>query len=418
MKRFFASTLILLLSLVAGYHILSIWRGVSLSQTNLSRERLLKASRVTPSNPDPFYRLGLFYQWDIRNIDLKESLHYFRKAIERNPLEQEYWLNLARIFQRMGESKASERALKNAILLFPAGYQGRWATGNLLLQQGALEKALPHFSYILAHYPNQSHVVYDVLEKTVNDSDFILEKLVPKDPVSFKQYLSYLYESDDKESAQKAWQKRDSFAYKPDRNETLRHIEFLISRGELNEAFLIWKARLQEEGLSSPSDNNLITNSGFEKEKILGGGFDWKIQEVPGAKISFDHSVVFEGKSSLKVVFDGKENVDFQHVYQFVPIKPNTEYLLKANMKTQAITTKSGLKIEISGVGPGFHKESESLIGDNEWKELTFPFRTPAQSQGGLVRVRRNRTDKFDRFISGTVWIDNFSLTETKRSRE
>jgi tetratricopeptide (TPR) repeat protein len=163
MKRFFASTLILLLSLVAGYHILSIWRGVSLSQTNLSREGLLKASRVTPSNPDPFYRLGLFYQWDIRNIDLKESLHYFRKAIERNPLEQEYWLNLARIFQRMGESKASERALENAILLFPAGYQGRWATGNLLLQQGALEKALPHFSYILAHYPNQSHVFYDVL---------------------------------------------------------------------------------------------------------------------------------------------------------------------------------------------------------------------------------------------------------------
>jgi hypothetical protein len=417
MKRFFASTLILLLSLVAGYHILSIWRGVSLSQTNLSREGLLKASRVTPSNPDPFFKLSFFYQWDIRNINLEESVHYLGKAIERNPLEQEYWLNLARIYKRLGDHSASEKALENAIRVFPTAYQGRWVSGNLFLQEGSMEKALPHFSYILLHYPNQSHVVYDVLEKTVNDSDFILEKLVPKDPVSFKQYLSYLYESDDKESAQKAWQKRDSFAYKPDRNETLRHIEFLISRGELNEAFLIWKARLQEEGLSSPSDNNLITNSGFEKEKILGGGFDWKIQEVPGAEISFDHSVVFEGKSSLKVVFDGKENVDFQHVYQFVPLKPNTEYVLKANMKTQAITTKSGLKIEISGVGPGFHKESESLIGDNEWKELTFPFRTPAQSQGGLVRVRRNRTDKFDRFISGTVWIDNFSLTETKRSR-
>ena len=416
MKRFFASTLILLLSLVAGYHILSIWRGVSLSQTNLSREGLLNASRVTPSNPDLFYRLGLFYQWDIRNIDLKESLHYFRKAIERNPLEQEYWLNLARIFQRMGESKASERALENAILLFPAGYQGRWATGNLLLQQGALEKALPHFSYILAHYPNQSHVVYDVLEKTVNDSDFILEKLVPKDPVSFKQYLSYLYESDDKESAQKAWQKRDSFAYKPDRNETLRHIEFLISRGELNEAFLIWKARLQEEGLSIPSDGNLMTNGGFEKEKILGGGFDWKIQEVPGTEISFDPSTTFEGRRSLKIIFSGKENVDFAHVYQFVPLKPNTEYVLKAKMKTKEVTTKSGLKIEISGVGPAFYKASEPLIGDNDWRELLVAFRTPAQSQGGLVRIRRDRTDKFDRYISGTVWLDNVSLTEKKWS--
>jgi len=414
MRRFFSSTLILFISLVVGYQILSIWRGVSLYQKNLSKESLLKAMQAIPSNPDPFYRLGLFYQWDIRNIDLKQSLHYLKKAIERNPLEQDYWLNVAKVFQRMGESKASERALENAIRVFPAGYKGRWVTGSLLLQQGTLEKAIPHFSYILDNYPNQSHMVYDVLGKAANDSDFILERLVPKNPVSLKQYLSYLYESGDRESAQKAWQKKDSFAYKPDRNETLRHIEFLISRGELNEAFLIWKARLQEEGLLSPSDSNLITNGGFEKEKILGGGFDWKIEKIPGAEVAFDPSMAFEGKGSLKIVFNGKENVDFAHVYQFVPLKPNIEYVLKVNMKTQAVTTKSGLKIEVSGVGPAFYKASESLIGDNEWKELMVAFRTPAQSQGGLVRIRREKTAKFDRFISGTVWIDNFSLTETK----
>jgi len=415
MKRFFFSILVLIISLVVGYQILCIWRGISLYQINLSKESLLKATRAVPSNPDPFYRLGLFYQWDIRNIDLKESLNYFRKAIERNPLEQDYWLNLAKIFHRMGESKASERALENAILLFPAGYQGRWVTGNLLLQQGTFEKAFPHFSYILDHYPNQSHVVYDVLVRAVNDPDFILERLVPKDPTSIKQYLSYLYEAGDNESAQKAWQKRDLFAYKPDRDETLRHIEFLNSRGELNGAFLIWKARLQEEGLDSPSDSNLMTNGGFEKDKILGGGFDWKIEKVPGADISIDPSSALEGKRSVKVVFNGKENVDFYHVYQFVSLKPNTEYMLKANIKTQAITTKSGLKIEISGVGPAFYKASDPLVGDNEWKELMVAFRTPPQSQGGLVRIRRERTDKFDRFISGTVWIDNFSLTEKSR---
>jgi len=415
MRRFFSSTIILLISLVVGYEILSIWRGLSLYQTNLSKESLLKATRAVPSNPDPFYRLGLFYQWDLRNIDLKESFNYLKKAIERNPLEQDYWLNLAKIFQRMGESKASERALENAILLFPAGYQGRWVAGNLLLQQGAFEKALPHFSYILDHYPNQSHVVYDVLGRAVNDSDFILERLVPKDPTSLKQYLSYLYEAGDKESAQKAWQKRDLFAYKPDRNETLRYIEFLISRGSLNEASLIWKARLQEEGLPIPSDGNWMTNGGFEKEKILGGGFDWKIEKVPGADTSFDLSSALEGKRSVKIVFNGKENVDFYHIYQYVPLKPNTEYVLKANMKTQAVTTKSGLKIEISGIGPAFYKASDPLVGDNEWRELMVAFRTPPQSQGGLVRIRRERTEKFDRFISGTAWIDNFSLTEKSR---
>jgi hypothetical protein len=415
MRRLFFSILILFISLVAGYQILSIWRGFSLYQTNPSKESLLKATQTLPSYPDPLYQLGLFYQWDIRNADLKESLHYLLKAIEKNPLEQQYWLNLAKVFQRMGESRASQKALENATLLFPDGYHGRWVAGNILLQQGDLEKALPHFSYILANYPNQSSMVYDVLGKAIDDPDFILERLLPKDPASLRQYLSYLYEAGDKEVAQKAWQKRDLFAFRPDRNETLRHIDFLISRADINGAFLIWKARLQEEGLSIPSDGNLITNGGFEKEKILGGGFDWKIGKVPGAEISFDPSMTFEGKFSLKIVFNGKENVDFAHVYQFVPLKPDTEYVLKANMKTQAVTTKSGLKIEISGIGPAFYKASEPLIGDNEWKELMVTFRTPAQSQGGLVRIRRERTGKFDRFISGTVWLDHFSLKETSK---
>lgn len=412
MKRLFFSILILIVSSIFIYYILSFWRGISLYQTNLSRETLLNAIRAIPSNPDPYYRLGLFYQWDMLHVDLRESLNYLKEAIRRNPLEQEYWINVARIYARRGEHQASERALENVIRVFPASYQGRWVSGNLLLQQGALEKALPHFSYLLANYPNQSPMVYDVLGKATDDSDFILEKLVPKNPVSLKQYLSYLYEVGDKELVQKAWQKRDAFAYQPDRNETLRHIEFLISRGELSEAFQIWKARLREEGLPPSSESNLITNGGFEKEKILGGGFDWKIEKVPGVEISFDPSTTLEGKRSLKIVFNGKENVHFHHVHQFVSLKPDTEYILKANMKTQAVTTKSGLKIEISGIGPAFYKASESLVGDNEWRELTVAFRTPPQSQGGWVGVRRERTDKFDRYISGTVWIDHVRLTE------
>ena len=412
MKRIFFPLLAVIVSLAAGYYIICIWRGISLYPINLSKENLLRATQLTPSNPDPFFKLSFFYQWDIRNINLEESVHYLGKAIERNPLEQEYWLNLARIYKRLGDHSASEKALENAIRVFPTAYQGRWVSGNLFLQEGSMEKALPHFSYILLHYPNQSHLVYDVLGKAINDSDFVLERVVPKDPSSFKQYLSFLYEMGDKESVQKAWKKKEAFGYKPDRDETLQHIEFLIAHKEISEAFQVWKVRLREEGLPVPYDSNLITNGRFEKEKILGGGFDWKIEKVSGAEVSFDPSVALEGKRSLKIVFNGKENVDFYHIYQFVPLKSNTEYVLKANMKTQAVTTKSGLKIEVSGVGPTFHGVSETLTGDNEWRELIVTFRTPAQSQGGLVRIRRERTDKFDRLIRGTVWIDNVSLTE------
>ena len=125
--------------------------------------------------------------------------------------------------------------------------------------------------------------------------------------------------------------------------------------------------------------------------------------------------MAFEGKRSLKIVFNGKENVDFYHVYQFLPLKSDTEYVLRANVKTQAVTTKSGLKIEVTGIGQAFQSLSEALTGDNEWRELIVSFRTPAPLQGGLVRIRRDKTDKFDRIVSGTVWIDQVSLTEKSK---
>ena len=212
--------------------------------------------------------------------------------------------------------------------------------------------------------------------------------------------------------AKRAWQRKDSYGFKSGREETIRYIELLIGHGELNEGFEIWKEALREEGLKVPSDGNLITNGGFEQDKLLGGGFDWKIANVKGADVSFDSSVAFEGKRSLRIAFDGKENVNFCHVYQYVALRPETEYLLKTVVKSEKITTRSGVKIEIIGIKPRLYSGSEPIMGSNEWKELSITFKTPAGSEGGLVRVRREETQKLDRFIAGTVWIDGFQLRE------
>ena len=190
MRKLIASFLILSVSILSAYSILILWKGVHLYLANPSKERLLKAARFTPSNPNLFYRLALHYQWNMEASDLKASLHFLWKAIERNPIEQSHWLSLAKVLNRMGDVKASERAMEKAALVFPTGYMGRWTTANLLVQQGALERALPHFSYILAHFPEQRRLVYEVLVKAVQDQDVILEKVIPADPSALNHYLN------------------------------------------------------------------------------------------------------------------------------------------------------------------------------------------------------------------------------------
>lgn len=414
MKKFLGQLLIVVFSLVIAYQIISIWRGFHLYQVSPSKDRLEKAIQISPSNPDPYYRLALFYQLDLQNIDLNNSLRYFEKAIERNPFEQQYWLGLAKTLHRLGEREDSQKALENAVRVFPTGYQGRWVSANLLLQQDEFEKALPHINYILQNYPNQTGLLYDLLDKVIGDRDLIFEKVVPKDSFSMMRYLHFLYEVGDRESAQKVWAKKSSYGWRPDRGETIRYIDFLIGHGSLQEAHQAWITMLQEEGIPIEKDGNLISNGSFEKKHTFDAGFDWRMGKVKGVEITIDPTTAFEGKASLKMVFDGKENVDFYHLYQYVAWKPGTEYILKCIMKTNGVTTKSGLKIEVLGVGPPLHQSSESLIGDNDWKELAITFRTPINSQGGIVRVRREKTDKFDRFISGTVWVDRFSLMEKR----
>jgi hypothetical protein len=356
--------------------------------------------------------MSLFHEWEMKSIDPEESLRFLKEAIERNPFEQRYWLNLAQLLHLKGDRKGSEQALEKAISVFPTGYRGRWVSGSLLLQQGSFEKAFPHFAYILSHYPNRSRLVYEVSSRAIDDKGLLFERLIPRDPSSINRYIAYLCEIRDNESAKTAWRKKVSYGFKSSREETIRYIEFLIGHGDLNEGFEVWKEALREEGLKIPSDGNLMTNGGFEQDKLLGGGFDWKIGKVKGAEISFDSSVALEGKRSLKIAFDGKENVNFYHVYQYVALRPETEYLLKTSIKSDTITTRTGVKIEIIGIGPRLYSASESVTGNNEWKELTLTFKTPGGSKGGLVRVRREETQKLDRFIAGTVWIDGFQLRE------
>lgn len=417
-KRLSISILVLVALFLASYFILRAWKGTHLLQSSPSKENFLRTIRLIPSSPDPYHRMSLFHEWEMKSIDPEESLRFLREAIERNPFEQRYWLDLAQLLHLKGERKGSEQALEKAVSVFPTGYRGRWVSGTLLLQHGSFDKALPHFTYILSHYPNRSRLVYEISTRAIGDKDLLTERLIPRDPSSINRYIGYLCEKGDYELAKKTWEKKVSYGFKSARAETIRYIELLIGKGKLNEGFEAWKEALREEGLTIPADGNLVTNGAFEQDKLLGGGFDWKIGKVKGAEISFDSSVASDGKRSLKIAFDGKENVNFYHVYQYVPLRPETEYLLRTSMKSDKITTRSGVKIEIIGIGPRLYSASEPVTGTNEWNVMTLAFKTPAGSQGGMVRVRREETQKLDRFIGGTVWIDDVQLREKTNQRK
>ncbi len=414
MKKKLGLVILLAGLIFAGLKIVSLWQESYPLGVDSVPEDFLKASRRGSLNPDPFFRLGLFYQWDIGSTDLERAFHFLGEAIRRSPLNQEYWLSLAGILKRRGEAGKAEKALEKAIAAAPQSYPGHWGAANSLLQMGGHEKALGHYAFILAHYPDKSSLVFDVLERAHENSEPVIERVIPKTPAAFSGYVSYLYETGNLDRLKRVWNKGPSFGFQPDRAQTIRYVDSLISRGDFAEAYQAYVARLRMEGRTVPREGNFMVNGGFEEMPGLGGGFDWRISAPPGAEVSFSRETFWEGKMSLKVSFNGKENVDFHHVFQFAAWKPNRNYILQAKVKTRGLTTQSGIQLDVYGVGKPFYASSEVLTGDQDWRDLKVSFRTPEQSQGGVVRIRRAKTEKLDRFIEGEVWFDDVRLTEAR----
>ena len=110
-----------------------------------------------------------------------------------------------------------------------------------------------------------------------------------------------------------------------------------------------------------------------------------------------------DGLASFLVTFNGKENVDYSHLWHWLPVRKGASYNLRFWMKTEAVSTDEGMFVEIDG------RASEKQIGSNDWKQIDIPF--TARTELVTVRLRRVPSKKLDNLLKGKVWVDGFSLT-------
>jgi len=156
--------------------------------------------------------------------------------------------------------------------------------------------------------------------------------------------------------------------------------------------------------LASPS--NLVVNGGFE-EKILDGGFDWIYVAKPHVDVAIDTSEFHSGARSLSISFDGRNPGD-AGIYQFIPVKPNTEYKFTAAYRTEDILTASGPRFSISDAYSDIsYLLTDDVMGTSPWRQQQSQFRTGPSTDLLLLRVARQPAAPL---IKGKLWIDDLRL--------
>jgi len=192
------------------------------------------------------------------------------------------------------------------------------------------------------------------------------------------------------------------------------YLDALIQRRDVDRLTAAWAAlctRFPQDVCARESSPNLITNGDFAFAP-LNGGLDWRVIQVQGAAVSEDASVGVTGSKSLRIEFNGNQNLEYGHVLQYVPVTPNTAYKFSAHMRAQGITTDSGPRFEVlDAYDPSkLFVSTENIIGTSDWSAHHLEFKTTADTHMLIVKIARPASHKFDNQLAGTIWIAHVTL--------
>lgn len=362
---------------------------------------------LNPSDAGLNYRLARFYHiLTLGDGERVKSLYI--KSLELNPLLSSSWLGLSEMFVENGEKQKALATLERISELTPLSISYLWEESILALRLGDESMAMKDLNIVAKADPGKRNRVFDVCWEVIGDPELILSNVISDETLS--DYLGYLISKGKLDETFPVWKRMKLIGTVPD-EVAFSYIEFLIGKDRGPQAFSIWSGMFgKREG------DSLIWNGGFEKEP-LGKGFDWRIQKTDGVGIDFDWRRRFQGTRSLRLEFDGRHNVDFYHVYQIVPVEPDTDYLLTSYMATQEITTTNGIAWEVlCHPKGGMVKATEPLTGTTGWKRVELSFHTFADCKSVLLRLRRYESMKLDKYISGTAWVDDVKLIKVGSS--
>ena len=335
--------------------------------------------------------------------DAPAAATYYRRAVTDDPLFIDAWIALARAELARGDSDAAGK-----ILVFVNGLARdvrRWKwPQTLLANELGMEKILvENVNYLVAHGQKLNDAFYmtDVYFKGQ-----VKAVLAVLDDAGKTAYLGWLMRFKRVADAMTVWADmapRHLF----DDPLLSRYVHFLLHNGKICEAGRVWRQQTGTMG---------ITNAGFEEDRPK-RGFDWRYSDKSNTMwlIRRVTSEQYEGQYALKVRFGGLENVNFHHLYQIVPVLPDTAYQLSFHCKTRNLTTDQRPFIEVSGFQTrGLYRKSDMLPAHGDWHTSGIDFTTPPDCNAMVVRLRRMKSGRFDCNISGTVWLDHFTLEKVE----
>jgi len=374
----------------------------------------LKAAKLEPGNADYWRHVGLMRQWDLNPSDMGNAMHYLQIAAKVNSRSSGVWMDLADAYATAGDAARAKEAYDRAQTSFPMSAEVAWRYGNFLLYQENYFEAYPKIREAISIDPSLTQSALTECWQSNPDVAPIVQGLLPDKREYYVSAVGFFLAQKLANPAVAVWNRQRERGLAVDMEETVLLVDALISENRIREAQQVWRSGLQASNWVQDSEEgrSLVLNGGFEHD-IANGGFDWREVPLSAASFDFDSAFAHSGTRSLRIEFDGTENVDFGHLFQYVPVASDSRYHFSVFVRTEGLTTDRGISFEILDA---HHPEqvqvaTRELTGTNGWTVLQTDFVSGPDTQAVKITLRRTPSWKFDNKFSGTVWVDDVTLT-------
>jgi O-antigen ligase len=334
------------------------------------------------------------------------------EAVRKDPAAPQRWSDLGQAFLNGGDREKAKYCFLRAVALGPNIPFVLVKTADFWFAVKDTTRALELLARVWALDPAYQDVVITAYQQRRLPIDQVLRYGLPPDAGVFKEYLHWLLIHTQADNAAKTWAWIMSHGYADDKMAS-EYVQSLLDDKKYEAAQQAWAGFAHASDRSYP-ERNRVFNGSFESQ-LSASPLDWTIEPVPGAVIDFDRAVHYSGAQSLRMRFDGTQNVTKIGVTEKIFLKPG-HYRLEAYLRTEDVSTDEGVALRV--IDPDqpnlLNVTTESAVGTNGWKLVQHTFAVLPDTKLVELSLIRKSSLRFDNLIRGTVWVDAVAITPSR----
>jgi tetratricopeptide (TPR) repeat protein len=389
----------------------------ALARCGADRENLQGAAsavRWEPGDPDYWYFLGRYQQYNLEQPDAKSAEQSYRKAIALNPYATDAWLDLGTAYELDGDPQKAREAYIQAQKTYPSSADVSWRYGNFLLRQGELPQAYLELRRAIEADPHRAAAAFSRAYRSNPNIDDLLEHLLPRQQSVYVDVIQEALGAQQLAVAKTVWAQLIQLHPQLDISDVDRFVGQLLAARDFTDARRVWDqgtATMQLPPLLQVQ-SSVVWDPSFETD-LNGYSFSWHYPSlVDGISIGLDRTEKLSGKQSLRVSFDGRHDPNLDIACILVIVQPSTTYRFSGWVKTKNLTSDKGVQFLLRSLdSPNAPSVvTDQVLGTQPWAFVDQTWTAGPDAHRVQVCVTRAASTNSDERISGSAWIDDVNL--------